>query len=686
MPSPIGPHSYTAQPTAGQNRTGSFSQRVGGGVVTEAKSLVDSAVSWWLNPIKRVSDYWQNAKFPLILPPASLMFDAYAAGLLSDNIGDIPRDQLPGVFDTMQRVLKFQGIPLHLKGVSKESGFEGFAADNINLWHRIKLLSITRPSISDALIGRLKGMHSKEVSDYTIRLNGGVPADWDSVYASMANRLTVDETLINWLRGNIDDDDFQRLLRFNGVVHKLDQDLAKQIAYQLPPVSDVMRMAVREAFNNQQVVALGLDNEYEGNPILQSISEAQGIGWVEYEAERKLIPDIAIDGKAVVEIPPRNPIKRRVKINVPQLYWRMHWDYISISQAMEAVHRLYKISRYGPSPDVLDVQGRVVEDRVYTSVDLNALLKAQDVLPQQRPVLEALSYLPLTRVDTRRMHAMGKLDDAGAYHSFRRQGYNDIDAENLKEFTKELTRQARLKAIAPKAVSAICNSLQIGIIAPEEAANRLVGFGMEKAKADSFVNECRFQGTLQIVKASLSAVKNGFLLGEFTAVVARTTLLSLGFQRFDIERYIRLWTILLSGKRKHVSATVIIDWFIDGIIGIQELNSRLTNLRYPLEEVQRMVQHASLKLEQRTLKLVEQSRDKAEKLAEKQRIAREKATEKVRQAEAKRLSQFLAARSEANLRKWFRAGQIQDTDIRETLRLKGFIEADIDRWLIVERS
>ena len=78
----------------------------------------------------------------------------------------------------------------------------------------------------------------------------------------------------------------------------------------------------------------------------------------------------------------------------------------SIGQGFEMLHR------------------RVIED-----ADLDLLLRALDVMPFWREKLKDISYNPLTRVDVRRMHRIGVLEEEGVFNAYLDVGYNEENAQ-----------------------------------------------------------------------------------------------------------------------------------------------------------------------------------------------------------------------------------------------------------------
>ena len=111
-------------------------------------------------------------------------------------------------------------------------------------------------------------------------------------------------------------------------------------------------------------------------------------------------------------------------------YWYAHWDQPSIGMGFEMLHR-----------DVIGVE------------ELDMLFRTVEIPPYWRDKLTQIAFKTYTRVDTRRMHDLGVLNDDELVQSYKDQGYNQKKAEKMALFTirfnqmkdKELTMGQVLK-------------------------------------------------------------------------------------------------------------------------------------------------------------------------------------------------------------------------------------------------
>ena len=184
--------------------------------------------------------------------------------------------------------------------------------------------------------------------------------------------------------------DLDKELRKIGI-HPAYYQLYKELAYPIPPVADIITMAVREAFTPDIAARFG---QYEGLP-------ADYVTWVG---------------------------KKGISKEWAERYWAAHWSLPSPQQGFEMLHR-----------------------GVISREDLMLLLRALDIMPFWRDKLINISYNPLTRVDVRRMFNLGVITTDEVNQAYQDIGYNKENAERLTKFTVKLKQQADERLAASEA-------------------------------------------------------------------------------------------------------------------------------------------------------------------------------------------------------------------------------------------
>lgn len=178
-----------------------------------------------------------------------------------------------------------------------------------------------------------------------------------------------------FLRGEITIEKHNDLLRAYGFSDE-NIRLITSLYMLIPPPSDLIRMAVKEAFSPEIAQKFG---QYEDYPK----------EFTEWAAKQGIDKDWA------------------------ERYWAAHWDLPSPDMGFEMLHR------------------GIIDDN-----ELKLLLRALDVMPYWRDRLIQLSYNPLTRVDVRRMYKLGVLTEQDVTRSYLDLGYSQENAQRLTEFTK----------------------------------------------------------------------------------------------------------------------------------------------------------------------------------------------------------------------------------------------------------
>lgn len=253
-------------------------------------------------------------------------------------------------------------------------GFGGPGGRAISYWVDAQLRT-GRPSPTELVEMFKRGNVSP--ADFDLYMQDlGIPND---VKASLLqfydNRANPDDLIFGLLRGLVSEGEFKVKLSKAGVPAHL-HDIYLEQSKLIPPVSDLIRMMVRDAFNPAIVQKFGYDEEYPS-----AINE--------YIAKQGLSPEWG------------------------QKYWFSHWQLPSPTQAYEMLHR-----------------------GLITQEDIDTLLKTADYPKYWREKLVAISYNPLTRVDVRRLLQAGVIDREKAKREYMAMGNSPENAEILTKFAE----------------------------------------------------------------------------------------------------------------------------------------------------------------------------------------------------------------------------------------------------------
>ncbi len=220
-----------------------------------------------------------------------------------------------------------------------------------------------------------KGLIDEDTFYSNARLGGIAPERAQLALEGQRPLPTPGQVQQAFLRGEIDLSHHDALLRGYGFTQE-NIDVIKSLYLLIPPPSDLIRMAVREAFSPDIAEKFG---QYEDYP-------AAFTDWAE---------------------------KQGISRDWAERYWAAHWDLPSPSMGFEMLHR-----------GVIDNE------------ELKLLLRALDVMPYWRERLIQISYNPLTRVDVRRMYKFGVLTEEQVHKAYLDLGYDAEKSAWLTEFTK----------------------------------------------------------------------------------------------------------------------------------------------------------------------------------------------------------------------------------------------------------
>jgi len=191
------------------------------------------------------------------------------------------------------------------------------------------------------------------------------------------------ETVMLWRRGHLDEAKRNEILETVGFTEERIEYLVK-VTEEIPSARDVIAFAVREVYSPQIAEAFG---QYEG--VDEVLREAKA--------------DISATGMTE---------------DAFRKFWAAHWILPSMNQGYEMMHR-----------------------EIITAKELNQLMVAMDIMPWWREKLSAMSYATFTRVDVRRMHKLGLIDEGELVKAYKDTGYDEEKAKKLTEFTIDYNKE-----------------------------------------------------------------------------------------------------------------------------------------------------------------------------------------------------------------------------------------------------
>lgn len=447
-------------------------------------------------------------------------------------------------------------------------------------WHdEVLALRFNLPSAAELAAMAVQGVVSVADAREAAAAVGASAETFDRLYRLAGEPPGAQQLLELWNRGAIGEDDVDRGLRQSRLKPEW-IDAAKALKSVLVPVSDLVRMAVREVFDPEQRRTLDLDADFPE----ALLPEARKLGLGEAEARNywaahwnlpsyeqlanmmfrgELTPaqfDAALKaadyaptwrGKLATiarAIPTLSDFVRFAQREVyspgqraaldldadfPAIftekaalhglaeadardYWAAHWKLPSATQGYRMLWR-----------DEIDEDG------------LDGLLKALDYAPTWRDKLANIARPTLGRIDLRRAFSNGLIDEAALRRGYGRLGFAGEALETQIALAKIKPATTAREATAADEATLYLASRQTraGYVA------QLVALGYPAAEAERKVTVTEARFIVTATTGAVTTLHTLFKKSAITEALARSSLAALHLQPWAIDGVIERWKI-----------------------------------------------------------------------------------------------------------------------------------------------
>lgn len=325
--------------------------------------------------------------------------------------------------------------------------------------------------------------------------------------------------------------------------------------------------------------------------------------------------------------------------------FRAHWSIPAPGQLFRFYQRLRDNPRFG---------GR---DKLLADVK-NALIQ-QDILPFWHDHFLAVSYLPIGRIDIRRAFNIGSMTDDELVPAYAQLGYSDADCERLAKFSRRLRAdsavnhravklwqkfaisraEARTRmvdgglpsdivdaalsdaeisfATSPPAAAFVRGAINrqqftdrletagvtqqtagkiadqlalkiidhpaakgyaIGAIDADQATSAMLEFGMSNQVVDNIIANITQAVDYAFLAACQKGIKRRYLMGEFNADEASSELVNRGTSMARANKLVDNWNCERSAVGKSIPTNRLCNWLADGTISSLEFSDRLETI------------------------------------------------------------------------------------------------------------
>lgn len=359
---------------------------------------------------------------------------------------------------------------------------------------------------------------------------GFTDADIDLLF--LANYRLYDMTVIKdlYLRKILSVDKMYERMRELGFTDTRIQELVQGWEL-IPGPQDLFWMVGKEAFEPDIIEMLGLGDEFPADQV--EWLQKQGIS--EWWAKK---------------------------------YWAAHWDQPSIQMGFEMLHR------------------GVIEWDV-----LDTLFKTIEMPPYWREKLTEIAYRPYSRVDVRRMHDMGVLDESAIFKAYTDIGYDATKAQKMTEFTIKYNQQNDKELTK----SQIIRSYISGLIIRQDAKDMLITIGFPDTLAEYNLILAEFERDMDYQDDVIKNIGDRFsklLIGE---TEARSKLNQLNLPSTQLELLIDKWKLSMYTDTAMVSKTDTEKFYLSGYIERDNYYTRLRRLGYAPVDIDLLIQLSDIK-------------------------------------------------------------------------------------------
>jgi len=337
----------------------------------------------------------------------------------------------------------------------------------------------------------------------------------DMLFVSAYQLFDVFTTRDLFLRGELTEDGAKAELNKMGFTDTRAAQIRK-LWNVIPPIQDLITMVAKEAFEPDMIQRYGLGSEF---PEEQS-------EWLS---------------------------KQGLSRFWQEKYWAAHWDYPGPGQVLEMLHR-----------------GLLTEE------DVAEFYRVVEMPPYWREKLMKISYMPYTRVDTRRMHSMGVLKDEELIQTYMDQGYDLTHAQKMAEFTVRYNSQKYKDLSQAQIIKAYRNSM----ITREDAQELLGILALDADSIEWLLSSADWEEQLEIQTIYVSAIQKRYLDALLGENETRAALMKLNLPGARIDALIEKWKPDRITERKMPSKTDLDKMYRAKIIDPDTYKSEMYRLGY----------------------------------------------------------------------------------------------------------
>jgi hypothetical protein len=599
-----------------------------------AIDYISSVAGGAIDAATRAIAYESMAKWPHILPSPADLTEAYFSGMISEHN---------------------YSVLLRQNGISwKGNPPDDFAKTGDFAWQNVIASKMPRISLDQLFYlyysGQITQERYNELAKY-FKFNSNFISEFKLLQFPKFDLGTI---MNLHFRGFVNDDNVRKAIRKFYGCSEIDADSIVKTQQYIPPPSDLLRYVVKDVFDENQIEILGLADEFD--TVSGALPWAKALG----------IPE-----NTVIKTPTGDK-----SLNVMRAEWISHWQLMAPTQGYTALHRLRpnRLFRYNQSIPGL---------KPFEFTQLNALLKSNDYVPEQRKWLAASSYNLLGRIDLRRVFMNGMMDEEELFQRYQDAGYAEVDAQLLTDYTvnekdkkDKLDEEKKTKKAYAKRIQEVYASYEYGAISRNTAFNSLVTMKVEEEEANANLDAIDLRIQRKRVQSYIKMVKDEFFLGLYTGQEAYEQLI---FGRVDdirANQYVILWQRQLSRPRRVASTNVLLDWLKSGLINFEDASTRLTKLGFSNADTLLYLESAKMDIDKKIqMEQIAQQRTELQRTKEIKALFKEiQSNKRATQAQLRSYSPI------PTMKRWYINDLISWPDVYERMQFLDIPLTDINKY------
>ncbi|MBA7571902.1 hypothetical protein ES708_13672 [subsurface metagenome] len=338
-----------------------------------------------------------------------------------------------------------------------------------------------------------------------------------------------------------------------------DVDYMMKVTEVIPTAGDIIRYAVREVYNPEIAEAFGQYDELEQ---VTKMAKAD------------------LDAAAL----PPDTFKKE---------WAAHWLLPSIMQGFEMLHRGVVPFKSTPGKPL----------------SLERLMIALDIMPAWREPLTAISYSPYTRVDVRRMHKIGVLDDEAVFVAYADVGFSPFAEGHMHETIAEAFRCSKCRTESKvghmldftiiynadppelekdtkdvqrdRTKADILSGLADGLLEPPEATTLLAKLGYDAVEVEYYLSRVAFEQASDELTTSLRYLHDSYIKGVNTFGQTTDELGKLNLPATMTEHYLKVWDLERIARSNKPTKSELMMFLRKEIITMSTWHAEMIGLGYP---------------------------------------------------------------------------------------------------------